>query len=129
MGLFNFKSTKSEPKEVFPWIPLDSLEQLDSIIEESSKKPILLFKHSTRCSISAMALTRFQNQFDKETNVDLYFLDLLKHRDVSNKIATVLGVQHQSPQAIVIYNNEVLYEGSHSEINANKIAKSIKDNL
>lgn len=119
MGFFS--STKNNTAS-FPWIELVSIDQLTSILKNSENKPVLLFKHSTRCSISSMALNRFENEWDKTNDsVDLYYLDLLNYRDVSNEIASATNVVHQSPQAIVIKNNEVIYEASHNSISAKNI--------
>lgn len=119
MGLF---SANKEPKKEFPWINLISLEQLTLAIESSVEKPVLLFKHSTRCSISSMAKARFENNWSTSTNVcDLFYLDLLAYRLISNEIEKLTGVVHQSPQAIVIINKIVVYEDSHSSINALEI--------
>lgn len=123
MGLF---SSNKEPKSVFPWIQLRSIEQLKLAIENSFEKPIMLFKHSTRCSISSMAKTRFENNWPTENaSCDLYFLDLLQYRAISDEIEKMTGVVHQSPQAILIRNKEVIYEDSHSAINALEIAKIV----
>lgn len=121
MGLF---SSNKEPKNVFPWIELTSMDQLNLAFENSEERPILLFKHSTRCSISSMAKTRFQNNWHVDiSHCDLYYLDLIAYRAISDQIEKITGVQHQSPQAILIKNKEVLYEDSHSSINALDIEK------
>lgn len=118
MGLFGFKKTE---KEAFPWNELTSVEQLKALLEES-ENPILLFKHSTRCSISTMAINRFENEWDKsKTEIKPYYLDLLAHRPVSAEIANLTGVEHQSPQAILVYKGKVFYDASHSGINAQVI--------
>ena len=122
MGLFT--SFKSKEKFTFPWINLIDSVQLKDAIENSSSKPILLFKHSTRCSISSMALNRFEKNWKVENNkIDLYYLDLLSFRDVSNEISEITGVIHQSPQVIVLKNQQVIYDASHSNIDV----KSIED--
>lgn len=124
MGLFSV--FKSKENVSFPWIELISTEQLKTAIANSNSKPIVLFKHSTRCSISSMAKSRFENNWDIENNhADLYYLDLIAHRDISNEITNITGVEHQSPQAIVIKDKKVIYEASHSTIDA----KSIKEIL
>ena len=124
MGLFS--AFKSKDNVSFPWIELISSEQLKTAIASSNSKPIVLFKHSTRCSISSMAKSRFENNWDIENNyANLYYLDLIAHRDISNEITNITGVEHQSPQAIVIKDKKVIYEASHSTIDA----KSIKEIL
>jgi bacillithiol system protein YtxJ len=98
------------------WIPLTDLDQLNEIIDLSNEKAVLIFKHSTRCSISRFALKQFENEFDLEDKITPYFLDLLNHRDISNEIAVQFGVEHQSPQLILIKNGKVIYDASHSDI-------------
>ena len=66
------------------WRPLTNLGQLNEIIEASVEKPVLIFKHSTRCGVSKMVLRQFENEFDAEQKITPYFLDLLVHRDISN---------------------------------------------
>jgi len=100
------------------WRPLTDLGQVNEIINESTTIPVVIFKHSTRCSVSRMALKQFENEFDLSTKVTPYFLDLLEHRDISNEIATRFGVTHQSPQIILIKDGKAIYHTSHSDIAA-----------
>ena len=100
------------------WIELDSKEQLGLIKERSKEKPQVIFKHSTRCSVSRMALKQFENEFDLADTVDAYFLDLLEYRNISNEIANRFQVQHQSPQLILIKEGKAFYNASHSAIDA-----------
>lgn len=124
MGLFGFGNQKEHA--AFPWTELTSIKQLKEVLAHSSEKPVLLFKHSTRCSISSMALSRFQKEWNQENDsIDLYYLDLLSHRDVSNEIAELTGVVHQSPQAILVSNNEIKYSATHSSISATEIQNAI----
>ena len=109
----------SEPREekVLPWIPLTSLDQLQEIAEKSKGKTQLIFKHSTRCGISRMVINQFIENYDLETNADLYYLDLLSYRDVSNEVAYKYNVIHQSPQLLIIKNDIVAKHASHGAIN------------
>lgn len=122
MSLFKniFGGSEEEPKtSKLNWIPLTDLGQLNEIIELSNTKAVAIFKHSTRCSISRMALKQFENEFVLDDKITLYFLDLLNYRAVSNEIASRFGVEHQSPQLIVIKNGKVVHDASHSDIDAN----------
>lgn len=122
MSLFKniFGGSDEEPKtSKLNWTPLTDLGQLNEIIELSNTKAVAIFKHSTRCSISRMALKQFENEFVLDDKITLYFLDLLNYRAVSNEIASRFGVEHQSPQLIVIKNGKVLHDASHSDIDAN----------
>ncbi len=100
------------------WIELTDLGQLNEIMELSHQQPVVIFKHSTRCSISRMALKQFENEFDLEGSVTPYFLDLINHRDISNEIATRFEVYHQSPQLLLIKEGKSIYDASHSDIDA-----------
>lgn len=100
------------------WIELTDLGQLNEIMDLSHQQPVIIFKHSTRCSISRMALKQFENEYDLEGSVTPYFLDLINHRDISNEIATRFEVYHQSPQLLLIKEGKSIYDASHSDIDA-----------
>jgi bacillithiol system protein YtxJ len=111
-------STESTNENV-KFFTLDKMEQFDEIDEISQTKPVVLFKHSTRCSISRMALKQFDAEFNyPEEKIDWYLLDLLNHRDLSNEIASRYNVMHQSPQIIVIRNGKAVFNESHDSISA-----------
>ncbi|HIP31651.1 MAG TPA: bacillithiol system redox-active protein YtxJ [Crocinitomicaceae bacterium] len=125
MGFFNFSKSKAT-KAVLPWEQVTSVEQINEILRNVGETPVLLFKHSTRCSISSMALNGFERNWNNEVDCKLYFIDLLKHRDVSNEIATLTGVIHQSPQCIVVKGSEIVYDATHTAIDAKRIESILK---
>ena len=129
MSLFKnlFQSNASEDiKPNLNWNLLDDISLLAEIKKASNSKPVLIFKHSTRCGVSRMALKNFEKSYDIESEMlDLYFLDLLQFRDISNEIISVFNIQHQSPQAIVIYKEKVVYHDSHYGISVDEIKKAI----
>lgn len=100
------------------WISLNEEGQLDAIKEKSQQQPVLIFKHSTRCSISAAALNRLERSWKEEDLSDLapYYLDLINHRNISNRIASDFQVIHESPQALLIHKGNVIYHASHMSI-------------
>lgn len=102
------------------WTQLTDENQLEQIRTASSQKPQLIFKHSTRCSISSMAKNRLDRSKMPE-GVDFYYLDLLKYRNISNKIESLFQVPHESPQVILIKNGECMYDESHSGISMEEI--------
>lgn len=121
MGLFSLGKSK-QTSDKLNWTQVQTIEDLEKAIENSIEKPSLFFKHSTRCSISSMALNRFENAFTADkSRCNLYFIDLISYRDISNMIAEKLNVNHESPQVIVLENNEVIYTASHSGIDSQKI--------
>ncbi len=105
-----------------PWHVLTTMEQLEEIIKESKNKPVAVFKHSTRCGISRMVLKQFEKNYDlDDSQLKLYFLDLLQNRDISNEIAARFKVHHESPQMIVLKDGEVIHHDSHQGIDANHL--------
>lgn len=109
------------------WIQLTSPEQLHEAINRSEIKPQLFFKHSTRCIISKMALQDFESSGIMDTNAaDLYLLDLLNYRTISNEIAERLNIIHQSPQAILLSKNDVIYSETHERINGMKVLQILE---
>lgn len=107
------------------WIHLTQQDQLNQIVSRSQERPQVIFKHSTRCSISAVALSRLQKS-EQPSDVDFYFLDLIAHRSLSNKVAEVFGVHHESPQVLVIRNGECIYDESHMGISMSEILEQAK---
>ncbi len=98
------------------WNKITSDAQLDEIKEESAKQPVLIFKHSTTCSISAMALSRMERNWSDQLGVKPYYLDLLANRPISKQIEQIFGVEHESPQVLLIRNGECVYDASHMAI-------------
>jgi bacillithiol system protein YtxJ len=98
------------------WNKLNSDSQLAEIKEESENQPVLIFKHSTTCSISAMALSRMERNWSDQLGVKPYYLDLLANRAISNKIVSEFGIDHESPQVLLIRNGECVYDASHMSI-------------
>lgn len=114
-NIFGSSEEESKTSKV-DWHELTDLGQLNEIIDVSFGLPVLIFKHSTRCSISRFALKQFESEFDLDNKVIPYFLDLLNHRAISNEIASRFGVVHQSPQLIVIKEGKAIYDTSHDSI-------------
>ena len=107
------------------WIPLTDPSQLSDIVTRSANRPQVIFKHSTRCSISAVALQRLQKE-TAPADVDFYLLDLLAYRNISNQIAEQFGVHHESPQVLVIRDGACVYDESHLGISMHDIADNAK---
>lgn len=107
------------------WKTLNSVEQLEEIKTESYQRPVLIFKHSTRCSISSAAYDRLERNANVLQNISVYYLDLIQFRNVSNAIETIYGIEHESPQVLLIKDGVCVYNASHFEIQANLIAEKI----
>jgi bacillithiol system protein YtxJ len=97
------------------WTSLESAEQINAIKNQEGYS--VIFKHSTRCSISMMVKKRFELDWDKlPENVNLYFLDPIKYRDLSSQIAMDFFVHHESPQLLLIKGGECVLDLSHGEV-------------
>ena len=129
MSIFNTffgSSEQGDTPSKISWIPLTDLGQLNEISQLSNEKPVVIFKHSTRCSISRMALKQFENEYDlSDIQVTTYFLDLIAFRDISNEIASRFNVVHQSPQLLLIVGGKSVYDVSHSAIDADELKSKI----
>ena len=110
------------------WSELRSASQIDLIREESKEHPVLIFKYSSRCSISRMALDRLERNWNESDMqmVKPYFLDLITFRDVSNQIAEVFDVEHESPQILIIDNEKSVLDQSHMGIHYEVIKDTVK---
>lgn len=119
-----FGNNQPQKEEVkMEWFPLNEMNQLNEIVIESDENPVVIFKHSTRCIISRTVLKNFEKAFDLEDKVKPYFLDLLEFRPISNEIASLFNVTHQSPQLIVVKNGKAIYNASHDSIDVDDLKK------
>jgi bacillithiol system protein YtxJ len=107
------------------WKVLNEDARLQQIIHDSETRPQIIFKHSTRCSISAVAKGRLDKGTPPES-ADFYYLDLIRYRDISNKIADIFKVHHESPQVLVIRNGRSVYDESHMGINLKEITRALE---
>lgn len=109
------------------WNPLNHPNQLNQLIRESDTETVLIFKHSTSCSISRATLDRLERNWKDEEvpNVKPYLLDLLSYRAISNAIADQFQVEHQSPQILIIQNGKSVYDNSHYGIDFDQIKKFV----
>ena len=119
--IFNSEEQENESPNV-QWNHLEDIKELDQIVEESFHLPVVIFKHSTRCSTSSMVLNRLERS-DAPESIEFYFLDLISHRNISNKIAEEFSVYHESPQVLLIKNGECVYDESHMGIRMDELAE------
>lgn len=110
------------------WTKLNEPRQLEELREQSTKKTILIFKHSTRCAISRTALDRLERNWNAEEmkEVEPYFLDLLSYRDISNQVAHQFNIEHESPQLMLIKDKTVVFERSHFEIEYSSVLENLR---
>jgi len=106
------------------WNKLSTLEQLEFIKNDSNYS--IIFKHSTRCSISTMAKNRLEKgTCELEGKATLYYLDLISYRPISNAVSDFFGVMHESPQILITKSGECVLDASHLEINVPEILEII----
>lgn len=104
-------------------IMIETKEKLSELVSNSFKSPVVLFKHSTRCSISSMVLNRMRSG---PKNIDVHVLDIIAHRDLSNEIAQHFDVMHQSPQLLIIHQGKSVFDISHMGISPNAVTKQLE---
>ncbi len=108
------------------WETLSSVDQLEKLAQENSA--FIIFKHSTRCSVSSMAKRNLTMDFASTNNDSpIYYLDLIALREISNYISTKYNIQHESPQVLVLKGDTCLYHASHSDIELEAILPFITE--
>lgn len=103
---------------------ITTLEEWQGVFESSSEQPVFVFKHSTTCPVSAEAWKEFQNYLSENPNgqVNYVLVKVIESRPVSNKVAEEVGVKHASPQAILVKDQEAMWNASHFKITKKAIA-------
>ncbi|MEM9830679.1 MAG: bacillithiol system redox-active protein YtxJ [Bacteroidota bacterium] len=109
------------------WKSLTTLEQIQQIKEESAQHPVVIYKHSTRCGISSMVLNRLERAWNHSelNSTTVYFLDLIRHRDISQAVASTFEVHHESPQVLLINQGECVYDASHMMVSYPNIKQQV----
>jgi bacillithiol system protein YtxJ len=105
---------------------LQGIDELDSVLKESRQRPLLLFKHSYSCGVSAEALDELLAHLAAARPGARYAMVTVQtHREVSNAIAHKLGVRHETPQALLVRDGEVVWSASHFRVNAMELEKAL----
>ena len=106
---------------------LERPEQLDALVNDSHQRPILIFKHSRTCGTSAEAFDQLQSFIEDRDGAEIYLVDVLRHRSASQAVASRFGIRHESPQALVLRNGQVVWHGSHYRVTVGAIRGAIAD--
>ena len=110
-----------------PWLPLTDSAQITELARTSHEQPVLIFKHSTTCSVSAAAKGKIERQWaDSGLSLPIYYLDLLRFRPLSGQIAEQFGVRHESPQLLLIKDGECAYDASHMGIRLSEVKEAVQ---
>jgi bacillithiol system protein YtxJ len=106
---------------------LQRVDELDRLLEQSEAQPVLLFKHSFTCGVSAEALDELISHLGEElTDVRYAMVTVQTHREVSNAVSSRLGVRHETPQALLVRNGRVVWSASHFRVNADSLGKALR---
>ena len=112
------------------WTSLTDVGQINELIAHSHIQPCLIFKHSTRCSISSVAKSRLESNWDfGSEQVAPYFVDVILHRDVSDHIGKAFPPRHESPQALLIHEGKCIYHASHLGITLDDLRDSLSEKV
>ena len=103
-------------------VELKSSDDLNAVVAASFTQPMVLFKHSTRCPVSAMALSRVLRH---PGNRQIFLINVVERRNLSNRVAAKFGVLHHSPQVLIIHNGQCIYNTSHMNIDPATLEKEI----
>ena len=109
---------------------LQGIDELERLIADSEAQPVLLFKHSYTCGISAEALDELIAHLNEE-NADVRYamVTVQTHREISNAVSSKLGVRHETPQALLLRNGRVVWTASHFRVNADSLGKALRANV
>lgn len=108
------------------WNTLASPTEVNDLVEQSAQQACLIFKHSTRCSISSFAKNRLESAWNlSDKDIQPFYLDLIAYREVSNFVADYFGIDHESPQVLLIKNGICVYHTSHLDISVDTIEKQL----
>ena len=107
---------------------LERVDELERLLVQSQAQPVLLFKHSYTCGISAEALDELIEHLN-EQNPDIRYamVTVQTHREVSNAVSAKLGVRHETPQALLVRAGRVVWSASHFRVNAEELDKALRD--
>lgn len=105
------------------FLRIEDRTTLDNLITDSKQRPVIVFKHSNACSISARAYREMQ-KFEGDVNI----LEVQSARDISRELADLTGVRHETPQVIVLRDGKAVWNASHFDVTANDVAKALEAN-
>ena len=109
---------------------LERLEELDRLLAASESRPLLLFKHSHTCGISAEALDELVAHLNGgAANAEDVMLTVQTHRELSDEISRKLGIRHETPQALLISNGRVVWSASHFRVTAHAVEGALATTL
>ena len=110
------------------WKHLETSDELRDLVDQSHGKPAVIYKHSSRCGTSFFVRKRLEMDWSfKDGEIDIYFLDLIKHRELSDEVSRTFGVRHESPQILVIRDGEAVFDTSHGGVSVSAIKSALNN--
>jgi bacillithiol system protein YtxJ len=103
------------------FLTMDDKEVFENLISSSQNHPVIIFKHSTSCPISAAAYREMKN-----VDAEVSLVEVQSAREVSREIANRTGVRHESPQVIVLRNGKAVWNASHFDVTATAVAEAVQ---
>ena len=100
---------------------IDDQATLENLISDSTQKPVIVFKHSTACSISSRAY-REMEKLEGQVNI----LEVQSAREVSRELANRTGIRHETPQVIVLRDGKAVWNASHFDVKAADVMKAVE---
>jgi bacillithiol system protein YtxJ len=107
-------------------LELQRNQDLEQLLERSKTVPVLIFKHSTQCPISSQAYQEFRRFVESARDLLCGLVFVIEKREVSNTIASRLGIEHESPQAIVVRNGRPTWNASHWSITSDSLSQAVR---
>jgi bacillithiol system protein YtxJ len=103
------------------FLKISEKETLENLLMDSRERPVIVFKHSNSCPISAAAYREMEN-----VDGDVGLIDVLRARDVSREFAELTGVRHESPQVIILRDGRAVWNASHYDVKAGVVADAVQ---
>ena len=103
------------------FLEIDDRTALESLMSDSKQRPVIVFKHSNACSISARAYREMEKM-----EADVNILVVQSAREVSRELANLTGVRHETPQVIVLRDGKAVWNASHFDVQAGAVAEAVE---
>ena len=104
------------------FVRITDSKSFEELTDRSKERPVVIFKHSLTCPISAAAYQQME-QFDGEVAL----VEVQRARALSTEIESRLGVAHESPQVIILSKGQVVWSASHFKITTEAVADAVRD--
>lgn len=106
---------------------INSIAALKDVIQQSDKQPVLFFKHSNTCGISQRAFGEFERYLDSPESLAVrnYVIVVQTAREVSNELARLTAIQHESPQAILVHGGKAVWNDSHMALKTDRLKAAV----